>query len=422
MELLSQKTIAELQTSLAAREPVVYGRNGNRATDGRALLRRLEALMPVLGVTRVADISRLVPNRFPVFQSTRPRLHLHHSLGQNTGAQGKGADRRQAKLSCLMESVESYCAEPRNPRLVRGSYETLRRQHAVMPPQSFSRCQKARAPADTEPLMWTPSLHVRSGTEVLVPAETVYFPFLAASFGTRAVFPCSTNGLASGATYLEATLHALYEIIERMYIALSERRALAVEALFETGYRAFDFQAFKEQEPDIEAQLYAFEIPGLRNLPMISCVLVGDDLTAYGWGCCAEVDTAISRALSEALQSYTLAVSGSREDLDDRGRATSRRSVRAFVQPSRRTLTLDELRRRTVNRTFADLQDEYRFVLRWLAALGLDDVCVTNLARHGIDIPVVKVVVAGVPLKRQLLGASSRSATLESSLAREYST
>ena len=60
-----------------------------------------------------------------------------------------------------------------------------------------------------EPLMWTRATLLAERTaamvarDVLVPAELVYFPFLAKDYETRAVYPLSSNGLASGATYLE---------------------------------------------------------------------------------------------------------------------------------------------------------------------------------------------------------------------------
>ena len=111
--------VAEELTEKA--DVIVYAENGDRSSDGSALLARLEVLLPWLGITRVGEVSQLAPNGFPVCQSTRPNLLHHVSYGMNTGSQGKGPSRLQAQLSCMMEAVEGYCAEPRNVAFIRSS-------------------------------------------------------------------------------------------------------------------------------------------------------------------------------------------------------------------------------------------------------------------------------------------------------------
>ena len=83
------------------------------------MLRRLEPVLPRIGVTRIGDISFLSPANYPVFQSCRPNVFGHACVGQNSGSQGKGPTRTQALVSCMMESIEQFCAEPRKPELVR---------------------------------------------------------------------------------------------------------------------------------------------------------------------------------------------------------------------------------------------------------------------------------------------------------------
>ena len=72
-----------------------------------------------------------------------------------------------------------------------------------------------------------------SGQPVLLPAELVLVPF--GGDDPAPMFGWSTNGLASGNSLEEATLHALLEVLERdtvaMNIARDESRLVANESL-----------------------------------------------------------------------------------------------------------------------------------------------------------------------------------------------
>ncbi|MBN4059204.1 YcaO-like family protein [Endomicrobium sp. AH-315-J14] len=240
MELGTAYGTAPLADGLALEGRIVYRDGGNRGTDGLSLLARLEAMLPSLGITRVASISALSPHAFPVFQSTRPNIFTHASTGQNTGSQGKGRSELQAKLSCLMEELESYCGEPKNARLIRGSYSYLRHQHALIYPSLLMHNVQRKRAATSEPLMWTPAWSIEHQAELWLPAEAVFFPFFPEDYQSRSYFPCSTNGLASGASYLEATIHGLYEVIERCYIAFYELGAATVTPIDDAVLDRFD--------------------------------------------------------------------------------------------------------------------------------------------------------------------------------------
>jgi ribosomal protein S12 methylthiotransferase accessory factor YcaO len=107
-------------------EPVVYSQNGNRSQTAARTWSFVSGNLRQIGVTRVADLSYLSPVSFPVMQTARPKLLGHTRLGQNSGSQGKGFDKRQALISSAMETIESYCLEPREKELIRNSYRFLR--------------------------------------------------------------------------------------------------------------------------------------------------------------------------------------------------------------------------------------------------------------------------------------------------------
>ncbi len=81
--------------------------------------------MPVLGITRIANITGLDSIGIPVTMVCRPNAR---SLAVS---QGKGLDLVAAKVSGLMESVETYHAETITLPLKIATYEELRYTHTV---------------------------------------------------------------------------------------------------------------------------------------------------------------------------------------------------------------------------------------------------------------------------------------------------
>jgi len=395
LELGYQHSVQSLRDGLKQSDKIVYHSNGNRAFSAKVFLNRVKPVLAKAGITRIGDISFLSATHYPVFQSCRPNIFYHTAIGQNTGSQGKGPHSEQATLSCMMEAIEGYCAEPRNSFLVRASYDFLRSHQVVLNPQKYVSSINAEKVQLDEPVMWTKAYHVQMDCEILIPAEVVFYPFLSKLYRTQPHFPSSTNGLASGATYLEATTHALYEVIERYYNHLFDLGKVQVEAIYEEELIQKGIEETKAAvRGEYELQLYSLEIPGIKNLPMIMCLLVGDQDTYYGMGCSARVDVSIDRAISEALQSQATVISGGREDLETD--EISLGQVPLFEntpQPEKRSLRIGHLRKRVYDRDFRSLRDEFQFLIRWLKNLGYEHTLIANLTRAGLDLPVVKVII-----------------------------
>ena len=267
---------AELRTGLDRSERIHHRENGNRSRGVAAVWRRTQHVLERVGVTRLAEISHLTGSGFPVFQATRPGIWFHSCTGQNTGGQGKGATRTQAKISCAMETIENFCMEPRNEALVRGSYEFLRHQHLIIPPWHFPRQHGRARPSAREQFMWTRASLPGFAEPVLVPAESVYFPFLPREYKTRPTFVSTSNGTAAGSTYLEAAIHALYELIERHYLALWDRGKIKAAALLSQELNALprvrQFRARFAGEFSIE--VLALRLPAIRKSTDV-CLLAG---------------------------------------------------------------------------------------------------------------------------------------------------
>lgn len=399
-EFLRQCDALDIAAGLKRREPVIYHQNGSRSSKPGRLLRQVQKLAPQIGITRVSDISHLSPINFPVFQSARPNLYGHYRMGQNSGGQGKGWTKAQAKLSCLMESLESFCMEPRQSHLIRNSRQYLKVAQFVPKFRGLNRNLNGFTPRDNEQLMWTEALDFWLGQKILIPAELVYFPFNTSDYKTRSIFAQGSNGLASGSTYLEACLHSLYECIERHYWSIQLSNRANIEAIFECDFdRNHAMKIERRTFGEMCLQVYSVRFDRWKNLniPTLFAVLVGRDHHFFGMGCNLNPKVAYQRAVSEAHQTYATWLSGAREDQHKGGTV---KNEFKFRQPNRRTMTLKRLKSKTVQFRASSLKQEFDFLTSWLRGRGFTRIYFANLTRVGIDVPVVKAIVPGLELPR----------------------
>src|SRR5689334_8359968 len=94
---------------------------------------RVRPFLPVMGITRVANVTGLDSIGIPVVMVCRPNSR---SLAVS---QGKGLDLAAAKASGLMESIEAYHAEQITLPLKLASYEELRYTHRVVDVEQLPR-------------------------------------------------------------------------------------------------------------------------------------------------------------------------------------------------------------------------------------------------------------------------------------------
>lgn len=165
------------------------------------------------------DVSE--PRRPYIF---RAELANHRFLERETAERrtcsGKGLTVDEARASALGEAVERYSGASWDPAGIRYARRSAldrpsldpRRLVLYLPGQYPS---LPYAPYDgTNVLGWVPARSLMTGEDVLAPALAVYM-----SYEVRRpdefICPITSNGLAAGASLLEAVLAATYEILER---------------------------------------------------------------------------------------------------------------------------------------------------------------------------------------------------------------
>ncbi|MGA5129413.1 YcaO-like family protein [Streptomyces olivoreticuli] len=366
----------------------------HRSVPAAKAIARVWPLRGRLGISRVADLTPLDVLGIPVFSVTRPNART----GQITLCQGKGNDKTEALASALFEAVERHCGSLARPSL------TARRSELDAAGQPYvGAAGLGLGQLPDEPMEWIESTDGSDGTQVLLPAADVIFPYTTPAGCVRPVRP-STTGLASGATFGEAVLHALYEVVERdatsRYLHGGPGRLVALDTV--TGAGELEL-LHKYARADVDTLI--IDLTDTTVLPTFAVFLSDQNadqahLTVSGFGTHPNAGVAVRRALTEAAQARATAIQGSREDLDrvaEVYRADPAKQRTAFVQRALRAKMEGVTDFRTLpapppRSTRATL----RHVAERLKLGGYGQVLHTDLTVAELGLPVAHVFVSGM--------------------------
>jgi len=282
------------------------------------MLARLTPVRDRVGITRVADVTGLDRIGVPVVAVCRPR---NRSLAVH---QGKGLTLAAARVSGIMESIERFCGEYfRGPDRM-ASYAELAADGETIEIGLWPVPSSAVRDADAK-IGWTAGYDLMTESDVWVPYPVVHFDKRAPGPPGADSFHNTSTGLASGATYAEALLHALSEIVERDALTLWRLLPAFHQATTRVLLASVSDPACHGLIAAIEAAGLGCGIWNLTNeieVPVFLCRIVEPRDDGFrpsdlvdGVGChpCREI--ALSRAVTEAIQIRATAISGSRNDL-----------------------------------------------------------------------------------------------------------
>lgn len=271
---------------------------------------RVAPMLDRFTITRVADITMLDEIGLPVHLAYRP---VGKTLAVSVGT---GLTATQSKVSAVMEAIEAWHAE--NPRLehaLRAPAERLSLGYRLTDLQLADRSPVT----DAIVLDWVAGRGLLDGGECLVPFDTILLDFTRRGSWAHALFRPSSNGLASGNTADEATLHALHELVER--------DCIQPYTLTPLGERVYVDPA-TSHDPSTKAILAALldagcsvevcDITGRVGISCYAATIWSPDVPMLfgGFGCHVDAHVAVGRALAEAAQSRLTTISGARDDID----------------------------------------------------------------------------------------------------------
>jgi YcaO-like protein with predicted kinase domain len=362
-------------------------------------LKQIQRFFPVMGITRVADVTGLDTIGIPVVLAYRPNSR---SL---VVSQGKGLDLAAAKASAVMESVEAYMAERIVRPLILGSFNDLRFSHPLADVATLPRTTASLYHSEL-PILWIEGEELFTGGPMWVPYEMVHTAhILPAPTGTGS-FLGTTTGLASGNHFLEALSHALCETIERDAATLHRVRTAGEIALRRIDPQTVDDPACLQALERIErAGMSAgiWDVTTDVSVPAFRCVIAEQDPAAIrlmygaqGMGCHPHRGIALLRAITEAAQARLTLVTGARDNATQREYSLAmdpemwRRQMDALAGQACRNF------RAVPSLDSSSFDADVAWELEALRSAGIGQVIVVDLSREEFGIPVVRVVVPGL--------------------------
>lgn len=379
--------------------PKGYMRGTHRLVAPEQTLANVEPHLNALGVTRLADVTGLDSLGIPVYCAIRPR---GKSLQVSNG---KGLRHTDAKVSALMEAVELHHFENPNGDLKRGSFRSMHGDgRRVIRPNALPDYRSENFFSKDYVIDWVRAENLLSGREAWLPAS-------AAFICTPILYNLTTNGLASGNHLLEATLHALYEVIERD--AISRLSVKGTLNFSETRCRFINLKTLRNGPVrELSEMLTAAEIK-LVLIWLKSCIPIHSfmavlldpkpfsqsSMVNVGYGTHLSVSVAATRAITEAAQSRLTFIHGSREDLEPEAYLGAHHKIYSFFDRIEAKSHLGSLKEMAED----DLTLDYACVLQSLSAGGYKNIFRVNMTRRPFNIPVAKVFVCGLKLNRNLV-------------------
>jgi ribosomal protein S12 methylthiotransferase accessory factor len=379
--------------------PKRYVQGTHRTRPPRETVAEFRALMPRLGITRLANVTGLDSIGIPVYVAIRPNARCLAT------SQGKGLDHEAAKASALMESIETWHAEVMVNPTRWESYQGLAREaaaggDAVVDPVELPHY---RRPAPEVPGAWMRGFDILQAVPCWVPLDIVTLNFVGTPERGVDIFR-STNGLASGNHILEAIVHGLCEIIERDAEALwrldASLRQLDLASVVDPYCRevidrlarAGVFTAAWDLTTDVGIPVYGCAIMERPDPARLRSMGIH-----YGFGCHLAPEVALSRALTEAVQTRLTYISGSRDDLFRHDYQRNRdidllTSIWDEISGTPSNVRLDAQRSRAAD-TF---EGDVALLLDAVRAVGCQRVVVVDLTRPEIGLPVARVIVPGL--------------------------
>jgi ribosomal protein S12 methylthiotransferase accessory factor len=374
-----------------------------RARSAEETLERIKPRIPQFGITRVASVTGLDVLGVPVWMAVRP---LARSL---TVSQGKGITDALAYISAVMESIEMHHAEHWDATGPVVSLGEAFQDHRFASPAALSLRSDANI-TDATAVMWVEGQDLVSGKPAFLPKELLDLDFRMKR-GQAPVFLSSSNGLASGNTRTEAIVHGLCEVIERdqsclwqieQSLAPDPRARMVQLDTIDDAICRQQIEVCRRANLDIWVWYCTYDI----GLPVFACTIADrGNATFYpqrasGYGCHPVAGIALSRAITEAIQSRLTHISGVRDDVTwARYRndiaCTDRSNLLAFEKMARMVPALSYKSLPTAPR-FAAMEDALGYILERLAEVSLRQAIVIDLKSHMDDFAFVYVCVPGL--------------------------
>jgi YcaO-like protein with predicted kinase domain len=372
----------------------------HRAQSLEHTLKCVMRLAPVMGITRVANVTGLDSIGIPVVMVCRPNSR------SVAVSQGKGIDLASARVSGLMEAAELYHAETITLPLRLCTYEELRYEHNVVEVGDLPRRSGSHFHPNLR-LLWCEGHDLLNGESVFVPYEMVHTNYTTPFPDGHGCFVATSNGLASGNNASEAISHGLCEVVERDATTLWK---LCNDEKLEA--KRLDLSSV--DDPICQEILCKFEAAGLSvavwditsdiEIAAFACFIVPRDENAIwhcsaaaGYGCHPVREIALLRGLTEAAQVRLTVISGLRDDFP-------RDSYKQVLDPDVIRAIRNRITASAPTRPFTDVptwyaeavEEDVERELECIRRAGVRRVVMVDLTKPEFGLAVIRVIVPGL--------------------------
>jgi ribosomal protein S12 methylthiotransferase accessory factor len=360
-------------------------------------------IAPRLGITRVTDTTWLDRIGIPVFASIRPDA-MKGSLCVNAG---KGLRPAEAKIGAYMEAIEFSLAQYNTSQLkiVRTTPRQLIESHEGR--IAFNQfCMLYGLSADADSLIMAIEIEdVLRKQTVLAPAELVFIPY-PENPGQR-LFGESSSGLASGNDLVEASVHAICELMERDVQAfnhLHDRSCLVnldrysvetLDLITKINNAGLSLSVRYTENCFGLAYFQAFIMEESSHAPIS---------VATGSGLHPIKEVALIRAICEAAQSRLSHIHGGRDDIIERVKYFEKKGRSVELQAISRLRTVATSQNQMIDYSSIDCQEAviptiesaWELLIERLQRVGLSTVLRVLLSDAADNIAVVRIIIPGL--------------------------
>jgi ribosomal protein S12 methylthiotransferase accessory factor len=221
--------------------------------------------------------------------------------------EGKGATQEDAVLSAIGEGVERYAASIwQDDQLVRKRLSEVHdrafdpRWLVLYGAEQYARPGFPFTPPNPNlPLNWTIGRWLDTSQEVLLPAQATYLEFTEDNF---LIAQSTSNGLATGQSFEDAALRAVYELVERdafMMYWLAGRCGERIDLSSCDELCRYSMECVRHLGADTEMYVLDYGI----GIPTILCLGLGDGVewpgVTIGLGSHSDINVACRKAVLE---------------------------------------------------------------------------------------------------------------------------
>lgn len=363
-----------------------------RAASAEALNKLTrEQLLKEFSISRIASLTGLDNIGLPVYSAVR-------ALSETVAIHcGKGLERDLARAGAVAEAIEFEVGEhPFGPFRLATAMQLPEEERAAL-----EDCFPIRSSIVSEMsiIAWEEVTNVQNGAPKLVPSDLVWMMPRVREQPLQ-YFQTSSNGLASGASLEDAILSGLYEIVERDgwtlnvylmdYVGILPKRVPLVNL-------APQLESVVQRLEANGLKLHAFDCTTDYQVPIFNATILdlsGENSGTFsGYGAHLDAETALTRAICEAVQGRLCYISGARDDLLRRQFLLMKRLDQMKLDKMFGKLALGSSITEYRKVVFPDVKTELRYLLKLLKSRGVSEVFVKDMGAHaGGALHVVRVL------------------------------